>query len=796
MASTPVILPPYVSPLVDGDPAVLGGYLLLGRLGEGGMGTVYAGLAQDLERVAVKLAKPGRRAGLFQREVELMSRVEGVCGVGVHATGTYRGRPWAAIEYVPGLGLDRYVREHGPLTGSTLGLLATGCAEALAAIHRAGVAHGDIKPGNVLMTPSGPKVVDYGIARLVDGAPSAEFMGTPGWLAPERYDRRPPDRKSDMFAWACLVVFAATGQSPFGPAPRGVAFGDRLREMARRAHAGEVDLEGLPEHLRALCVRALASDPALRPTAEEAYLECLLHLSPATEGTRTERLRGLLSRLWPRIDVTWDQPRRWVGAAVAMGATGSAPFPGAENAHGTAPTQANGTWSGAEAPDVPGTETVPGPQAQPGTGNVPGDGGVLSGTKANSGTEGGQGGDAPVRTADPLGGGTGAPPSGSPVNADRGAGGVACGGAGGASGTSVSAGGASGAQTAGTASRGTGAAATTRTFGIGAATGAASTSVLLNSGQFTGLVSGALVVTLFCGGGALFLLDNLAPKPPPEETLAIAPDPPPVEPTEPAQEPRPGGEELAEIGLDTFLAADSYEVVIVVHGTDTPGVYQDRPEVTLSGFPAFVGHFRHEDGELAWLEQTVGSGEEWSAENLKDQDGWTIMRSGPNHRAAEWFEVGPSTDQYVDNLFHDTPIRAWQEALEEGVLTEEREEPFNQPDPPTGADRTIPSGAYTDHPAVWMIGEVSSTGDQYVLVTDEEGTPISMSWSGPSGFGEGSAEITGGLSFPMLVSRGSAHLMNPDTRELPAYMYAEYTFVSFDEAVRIDFPNPSDVIPE
>ncbi|GAB3724753.1 serine/threonine-protein kinase [Nocardiopsis oceani] len=217
MASTsatpsPAQLPPHVHPLQDGDPGRIGDYTIIGRLGSGGMGTVYAGVSDELGRVAVKVAHPApgeqsqgagsggsesRANTRFKREIELMRRVQGVCAVTVHDSGEYEGRPWAAIEYVPGLDLHRYVREHGPLTGDPSLLLAAGCAEALAAVHGARVAHGDIKPGNALMAPGGPKVVDYGIARLLEDLPTGTVSGSLGWMAPERYRGTEPEPESE-----------------------------------------------------------------------------------------------------------------------------------------------------------------------------------------------------------------------------------------------------------------------------------------------------------------------------------------------------------------------------------------------------------------------------------------------------------------------------------------------------------------------------------------------------------------------------------------------------------------------
>lgn len=307
----------------------MGDYQLIGRLGSGGMGTVYAAVSPNRGRVALKVAHPDHAvAEDFDREIAMMRRVEGICGVGVHDVGVVEGRPWAAIEYVAGLSLNRHVRENGPFEGSALLTLAAGCAEAMAAIHAAGVAHGDIKPGNVLVAPGGPKVVDYGIARLLADPQPGSIAGSPGWLAPERYRGGAPDAGSDVFAWACLVVFAATGEPPFGRIPgSGARSRAALAEMARRADRDTVDLDGLPEELRPVLRRALSADPSVRPTADEVYLECLVLLGEeraAAPATWADRLRALLARYWPEVDLSWDSAQRWVTAAATLSASGSA----------------------------------------------------------------------------------------------------------------------------------------------------------------------------------------------------------------------------------------------------------------------------------------------------------------------------------------------------------------------------------------------------------------------------------------------------------------------------------------
>ncbi|WDZ92221.1 serine/threonine-protein kinase [Nocardiopsis sp. HUAS JQ3] len=311
----PASLPAHVRPLTVGDPAEIGGHRLIGRLGGSTMGVVYAAVSPDGEAVALRVAHAEWvPAADPDRTITLLRRSVGVCAVGVNASGTFRGRPWASVQYLPGPDLARCVREDGSLPEPALLVLAAGTAEALTSVHAAGVPHGDVKPGNVVLTPEGPRLVDHGIARRVDDADSLTTAGSVGWLAPERYAGALPDTASDVFSWACLVVFAATGHAPFGTdaAPP---------EAARRAREDTVDLADVPEGLRPLLARALSADPGGRPAAEEAYLECLVLAGvedSATPDVWADRLRALVRAHWPRVDADRGQPAAWISSALHM----------------------------------------------------------------------------------------------------------------------------------------------------------------------------------------------------------------------------------------------------------------------------------------------------------------------------------------------------------------------------------------------------------------------------------------------------------------------------------------------
>ncbi len=266
-------LPPGVDPPGRGDPERLGDYRVVGRIGAGGMGAVYAGLTDTGQTAAVKVihsqfaADPDFRAR-FAREVGLVSRVRATCAPAFLGADVTAATPWMATEYVPGLTLRQHVKKHGPLSGGMLTALAVGLAEALTAIHGAGVVHRDLKPGNVILAPDGPKVLDFGIARAADGTvltATGGLHGTPGWVPPERYEGADATGYTDMFAWGGLVAVAATGRDPFG--------GGTVDGIIHRSRHEEPDLDGVPEPLLGLVRRALSKDPGERPRADEALAE-------------------------------------------------------------------------------------------------------------------------------------------------------------------------------------------------------------------------------------------------------------------------------------------------------------------------------------------------------------------------------------------------------------------------------------------------------------------------------------------------------------------------------------------
>jgi eukaryotic-like serine/threonine-protein kinase len=332
-----------------GDPRRLGPYELVGRLGQGGMGVVFLGRERRGGRlVAVKVLRPELAgdpafAARFRREVDAARRVVSPHVARVLDADPSADRPWLATEYVNGSTLATEVATTGPLTGGRLLSFATRVAQALTAIHAAGVVHRDLKPTNVLLEQvhappqpatiplphlhpdapepqppvpgppegernrpargapravhnppgtvpdrSGVKVIDFGIAWAAGATVTRSGLrfGTPSWMAPEQLRDQPAGPPTDVFAWGALVAFAATGRHPFGGGPPDA--------VAYRILHGRPDLDGVPEAVRQLVREALARDPAARPTADRVVAVLAAALPP--------------TRPMPAGDPTWMLP--------------------------------------------------------------------------------------------------------------------------------------------------------------------------------------------------------------------------------------------------------------------------------------------------------------------------------------------------------------------------------------------------------------------------------------------------------------------------------------------------------
>lgn len=262
-------------PLEQADPARIGPYRLLARLGEGGMGTVYLAAGGGGERVALKSIRYGYTEDpdfrvRFAREIESASlvRARGIAQVVAAESGADGQRPWVATEFVPGLPLQRLVAAQGLLPAPSAGALAAGLARALEAVHGAGLVHRDVKPSNILLTVEGPRLIDFGVAKLVDASTGGGLtrtgasVGSPGYMSPEQVLGRALTPASDVFGLGGVLVFATTGRLPF-PVPDSTNQHALMYAVVQDAPA----LDQVPDELRPLVAECLAKDPADRPDA-------------------------------------------------------------------------------------------------------------------------------------------------------------------------------------------------------------------------------------------------------------------------------------------------------------------------------------------------------------------------------------------------------------------------------------------------------------------------------------------------------------------------------------------------
>ncbi|WP_327589185.1 serine/threonine protein kinase [Nonomuraea sp. NBC_00507] len=245
----------------------LGPYELLSRLGAGGFGEVHLALDAEGRTVAVKVLHPhiaadGASSGALARlarEVETMRRVGGPHVAEVLDASLEGARPYLVTRYVQGRPLSAL-----PAPVDDLHRLASGLADALLAMHEAGVIHRDLKPANVMMAEGDPVVIDFGIASALDSlsvTASGAVVGTPGYLAPEVLEGKQAGMEADVFSFGATLAYAATGRQPYGQGPASA--------VAYRVVHHPPDLEGVPEWLAPLLRVCLSVDPAARPTAAE-----------------------------------------------------------------------------------------------------------------------------------------------------------------------------------------------------------------------------------------------------------------------------------------------------------------------------------------------------------------------------------------------------------------------------------------------------------------------------------------------------------------------------------------------
>jgi serine/threonine protein kinase/outer membrane protein assembly factor BamB len=279
--------------LAADDPRMIGDFRLQSRLGAGGMGRVYLGFSPAGRAVAVKvihphLARDPSYAARFRREVAAAQAVNAVYATPVVAAGPDDTPPWLATAFVPAPSLQDVVSNNGPLPQDAVWKLAAGLAEALRAIHAGGLVHRDLKPGNVLLAADGPRLIDFGIARVVDGTrltATDGVLGTPAYMSPEQAKGESVDPPSDIFSLGGVVYFAATGQAPFG--------GGIPAALLYRIVFDEPNLDGLPPRLRSLVAACLDKNPVTRPTPAQ-LATALMPAMPTGDQVTPSRLA-----FWP-----------------------------------------------------------------------------------------------------------------------------------------------------------------------------------------------------------------------------------------------------------------------------------------------------------------------------------------------------------------------------------------------------------------------------------------------------------------------------------------------------------------
>lgn len=254
------------------DPRVVGSFRLHRRLGAGGMGVVYLGSDRRGQRVALKVIRPDLAEdqefrSRFAREVSAARRIRGGCTARLVAADLEAERPWFATQYVPGPSLHDRVAEEGPLPAAEVAAVGAALSEGLVAVHEAGVVHRDLKPSNILLSPKGPRIIDFGIAWAT-GASTLTHVGTavgsPGFLAPEQVRGAAVTPATDVFALGATLAYASTGDSPFGHGSSEV--------MLYRVVHEEPQLRGVPGALAPLVRACLAKDPEQRPTTLQLSL--------------------------------------------------------------------------------------------------------------------------------------------------------------------------------------------------------------------------------------------------------------------------------------------------------------------------------------------------------------------------------------------------------------------------------------------------------------------------------------------------------------------------------------------
>ena len=289
-----------MNPLKTGDPELVGGYRLLGRLGTGGMAQVFLGTSPGGRKVAVKLIRPEyaddaefRRR--FAREIAAARQVGGFHTAAVVDADPDADPPWMVTAYIPGPSLSEAVGQNGPLDPVQVRELGAALAEGLTAIHACGLIHRDLKPGNIILGPDGPRIIDFGVARTANASSLTTvnaLIGTYGYMAPEQLGRKEVTFRSDLFALGGVLVFAATGHGPFDA--------DELPAVIGRILSEPPDLSPLTGPLRDILDACLDKDPASLPD----LADLIAYFSVPEQGPPRPAVAGDQRTSSPGVDPT------------------------------------------------------------------------------------------------------------------------------------------------------------------------------------------------------------------------------------------------------------------------------------------------------------------------------------------------------------------------------------------------------------------------------------------------------------------------------------------------------------
>ncbi len=312
------------------SPAVfpeLPGYEILGEAGRGGMGIVYKARQLSLQRlVAIKVVPYGRGgdeqiAARFHQEGLLAGRLAHPNLVVAYDAGAVTGHPYFVMEFVDGAGLDGLVRQRGPLPVTEACEVVRQAALGLQHIHEHGLVHRDVKPSNLMLTPSGQvKVLDLGLARMVndpgrDGQITSpgQFLGTLDYMAPEQCDNsHAVDIRADIYSLGCTLYHLLAGSPPFA-GPDCSSFYQKLKAHAEMSEPPiRQRRPDVPEQLALVIARMLAKDREGRFGTAAATVAALHPFSVGADLSSLLRAEGapLPAKPLHRDGGRVDRPRR------------------------------------------------------------------------------------------------------------------------------------------------------------------------------------------------------------------------------------------------------------------------------------------------------------------------------------------------------------------------------------------------------------------------------------------------------------------------------------------------------